>query len=293
MSSKNTFTRRILFVLSLLLFALLLSIGSCFVIPDISLLKKGNAGKTSFMEYREDEWRRQGRRIRIRQAWTPLSHISPYLVKAVLISEDDKFWEHGGFDFEAIQKAVERDIRARGFKFGASTVSQQLAKNLYLTPSKNPLRKIKEAILTWRLERQLPKKRILELYLNVAEWGEGIFGIGAAARYYYGKPASALGPEESARLAAILPNPRKRNPLGNSRSIEKRSRIIYTVMVKRGIVIPAYEEVMKDPGVEERREDERAKQSEGIPPVSSGDVLPESPRNNGEFPLSPGTGASF
>lgn len=288
---------RILLLFPLLFFLLLLSIGSSFFFPDISALKKENIKKTSFMEYREDEWRSKGKRIRIRQTWTPLSRISPYLVKAVLIAEDDKFWKHEGFDFEAIQKAVEKDIREKKFKFGASTITQQLAKNLYLTPSKNPLRKIKEAILTWRLERKLSKKRILELYLNVAEWGEGIFGIDAAARHYYGKPASALGPEESARLASVLPNPRKFNPLGNTRYVDNRSRIIYSIMVKRGIVIPSYEEVMKDPGTEaataEEREAERERRSEGIPPGFPGEALQESPRNHEEFPLPPPAGASF
>ena len=162
----------------------------------------------------------------------------------MLIAEDDKFYQHEGFDFEAIQKAMEKDLKEGKFKVGGSTISQQLAKNLYLTPSKNPVRKLKEAILTWRLERALPKKRIMELYLNVVEWGEGIFGIEAAARNYYGKPASALGPEESARLAAVLPNPRKYNPLSQSKFVVNRSRVFYNIMVRRGVVIPAFEEVM-------------------------------------------------
>ena len=170
--------------------------------------------------------------------------ISPYLIKAVIIAEDDKFYQHEGFDFEAIQKAMEKDLKEGKFKAGGSTISQQLAKNLFLSPSKNPIRKLKEAILTWRLERALPKKRIMELYLNVVEWGEGIFGIEAAARNYYGKPAGALGPEESARLAAVLPNPRKYSPLSQSKFVVHRSRIFYNIMVRRGIVIPVFEEVM-------------------------------------------------
>ncbi|MBF8251033.1 MAG: Biosynthetic peptidoglycan transglycosylase [Deltaproteobacteria bacterium] len=201
--------------------AILLGIGFYFIYPVVSTLKKENPKKTSFMEYREEEWEREGKKIKIRQIWIPYSSISPYLVKAVLIAEDDKFWSHEGFDFDA----------------GGSTISQQLAKNLYLTPSKNPLRKVKEAILTWRIERTLSKKRILELYLNVAEWGEGIFGIEAASRHYYGKPASDLTPEEAARLASVLPNPRRYKPVGDSKYVGNRSRIIYNIMVKRGIVI--------------------------------------------------------
>ena len=218
-----------------------MSAGFSFIYPDISVLKKEPPGKTSFMEYREAEWKRHNRKISIKQIWSPLSRISPYLVKAVLIAEDDKFYQHEGFDFDAIEKALEKDIEQKKFKFGGSTISQQLVKNLYLSPSKNPLRKLREAILTWRLENNLSKKRILEIYLNVAEWGEGIFGIEAASFHYYGKPASALIPEEAAKLASVLPNPGKYNPAGSSHYVEKRSKIILDIMVKRGIVTEEYD----------------------------------------------------
>jgi monofunctional glycosyltransferase len=218
-----------------------------FFVPDVSKLKKENPSKTSFMQYREEEWQRSRKKYRIRQAWVPMSRISPYLIKAVLIAEDDKFWSHEGFDYEAIQKAIEKDVKEKQFKLGGSTISQQLAKNLFLSPSKNPIRKIREAVITYRMERVLSKKRILELYLNVAEWGDkGIFGIEAASMHYYGKHAADLGPEEAARLAAILPNPRKFNPLGESRYVLHRSNLIYAIMVRRGIVVPEYEEVIKD-----------------------------------------------
>ncbi len=228
-----------------------------FFYPDISTLKKNNPKRTAFMKYREEEWIREGKKYKIQQTWVPYRAISPYLIKAVLIGEDDKFWQHEGFDYEAIQKALEKDIKAKKFKLGGSTISQQLAKNLYLTPSKNPLRKIREAIITWRMERALTKKRILEIYLNVAEWGDkGIFGIEAAARSYYGKSASALGPEEAARLAAILPNPRKFNPLGTSRYVMNRAALIYNIMVRRGIVMPEYDETENDasPGSADRND---------------------------------------
>lgn len=198
------------------------------------------------MEYRYEEWKKKGKKYRITQIWVPLSSISPYLIKAVLIGEDDKFWSHEGFDYEAIKKAIEKDIKAGKFKFGGSTISQQLAKNLYLSPSKTAFRKLREAIITWRMEKILSKRRILTIYLNIAEWGEGIFGIEAAARHYYGKSASELNPEESARLAAVLPNPRKFNPLGDSRYVVHRSNLIYSIMVRRGIVVPEYEEVIEE-----------------------------------------------
>jgi monofunctional biosynthetic peptidoglycan transglycosylase len=238
---KKSLIKKIIFlsVLGIILFVAL-----HFFYPDVSTLKKNNPKKTAFMEYREEEWAREGKKYRVQQTWVSYRAISPYLIKAVLIGEDDKFWQHEGFDYEAMQKAIEKDIKAKKFKLGGSTISQQLAKNLYLSPSKNPLRKIREAIITWRMERSIAKKRILEIYLNVAEWGDrGIFGIEAAARHYYGKSAAALEPEEAARLAAVLPNPRKFNPLGTSRYVVNRANLIYNIMVRRGIVVPEYEEV--------------------------------------------------
>jgi monofunctional biosynthetic peptidoglycan transglycosylase len=220
-------------------------IGSCFVYPFVWTLKDKNPKSWAMLEYREDQWRYAGKHIVARHYWVPLARISPYVTKAVLIAEDDKFWTHEGFDFDAMEKALEKDVKKRSFKAGGSTISQQLAKNLYLSPSKNPIRKIKEAILTWRLEQDLKKRRILELYLNVAEWGPGIFGIEAASRYYYGVPASALGPEQAARLASVLPNPIRFSPTNPSRYVVRRSGIIYNIMVRRGIAMPEFEEVMR------------------------------------------------
>jgi monofunctional biosynthetic peptidoglycan transglycosylase len=166
----------------------------------------------------------------------PWDEISQYLVQAVVISEDDKFWTHDGFDFEAIKTALEKDLRKKTWRYGGSTITQQLAKNLFLSPSRNPIRKLREIILTWRLERALPKKRILELYLNVVEWGSGIFGAEAASRRYYGKPAAALNPQEAAHLAVVLPSPRRYNPLSGSDYIEGRAREVLEIMIKRGFV---------------------------------------------------------
>lgn len=218
-----------------------------FFYPDVVQLKRHNPSTTAFMEYRQEEWRKRGVTKKIRQRWVPLGSISPYAVKAVIIAEDDKFWSHEGFDFKAMQKALEKDLRKRKLKAGGSTISQQLAKNLYLSPAKNPIRKIKEAILTWRIERNLSKKRIIELYLNVAEWGEGIFGIEAAARHHYGKGAASLTAREAARLAAVLPNPRRFDPTGSGRFVTGRAERIYRIMLRRGIIIPEYEELMQEP----------------------------------------------
>lgn len=233
-------------VLLILLF-IVVDVGRYFFIPDVSRLAHTNPGKTAFMEYREAEWRSEGRDKTIEQRWVPLRKVSPSLVKAVLISEDNNFWHHEGFDFKAIEGAIEKNIEAGEFKFGASTISQQLAKNLYLSPSKNPLRKMKEAILTWRIEQTLSKRRILELYVNVAEWGDGIFGIDQAARHYYGVRASQLTASQSARLAAALPNPVLYKPTGSSRFVRARAKHIYAIMLRRGLVVPDYREVMTAP----------------------------------------------
>ncbi|MFA6413702.1 MAG: monofunctional biosynthetic peptidoglycan transglycosylase [Syntrophales bacterium] len=239
--------KKLIFVtLIILVGALSLNIGYYFLLPDVAALGKANPKKTAFMEYREKEWQRDGKKKKIQQRWVSLSQISPYVVKAVIIAEDDKFWNHEGFDFEAMQKAIEKDIKKRKFKVGGSTISQQLAKNLYLSPSKNPIRKVKEAILTRRIEEHLSKKRIIEIYLNVAEWGDGVFGIEMAARTHFGKSAAALNAQEASRLAAVLPNPLKFNPTGTSRYVSGRAERIYQIMVRRGIVIPEYEDVMKD-----------------------------------------------
>jgi len=217
---------------------LLLGVGYNLVFPDISRLKKEAPKMTAFMKYRQQMSRKAGKNPGIACTWMPLDKISPYLVQAVVVSEDDKFWSHKGFDFEAIKTALEKDIRNKTWRYGGSTITQQLAKNLFLSPSKNPIRKIREVILTWRLESTLSKKRILELYLNVVEWGAGIFGAEAASQRYYGKPASDLSPQEAAHLAVVLPSPRRYNPLSGSDYIEDRAREVLDIMVKRGIVAP-------------------------------------------------------
>ncbi|NTV24887.1 MAG: monofunctional biosynthetic peptidoglycan transglycosylase [Chlorobiaceae bacterium] len=231
----------------LILLFLVVDVGRYAVYPDISKLAVSNPGNTAFMEYREAEWRREGRDLKIRQRWVPLKKVSPALIKAVLISEDNNFWKHEGFDYEAIEKAVERNVEAGEFRFGASTISQQLVKNLFLSPSKNPVRKLKEALLTWRIERSLSKRRILELYVNVAEWGDGIFGIEEAAHKYYGTSAAGLTAVQASKLAAALPNPIKYKPDGSSSFIRNRSKRIYAIMVRRGIVVPDFQEVMTPP----------------------------------------------
>ncbi len=247
-----------------LLFVLVLfPIAYLLLMPDLSKLKKENPKKTALMEYREKKLQEKGRKYRIDQRWVPYSKISPYLIKAVLIAEDDKFWNHEGFDYKAIQKAIEKDLKAKKFKFGGSTITQQLARNLFLSPEKSLTRKISEAVITWRMEKALSKRRILEIYLNMAEWGEGIFGAEAASRHYFGKPSSDLTPQEAARLAAILPNPRRYRPVGDQRYVINRSNLIYSIMIQRGIVIPGYKE---EAGEGESFSTDNSNPSEGFEP---------------------------
>ncbi|MGB7294055.1 MAG: monofunctional biosynthetic peptidoglycan transglycosylase, partial [Candidatus Aminicenantales bacterium] len=226
----------------LLLSVFALGIGYSLLVPDISRLRTEAPKITAFMKYRRAKSVQEGKSYSVDYKWIPLDSMSSYLLHAVVIAEDDKFWSHSGFDIEAIKLALEKNMQRKSWRHGGSTITQQLAKNLYLSPSRNPLRKFREFALTWRLERALSKKRILELYLNVAEWGDGIFGAEAASLHYYGKPASALNPREAAHLAIVLPSPRRYNPLSGTRFIENRAKAVLETMIKRGIVPQEEEE---------------------------------------------------
>lgn len=164
---------------------------------------------TSFMEIRLEEMRESDPRAVVRQTWVPYERISLQIKRAVVAAEDDKFIDHEGFDWEGMQKAIEKNQRRGRVVAGGSTISQQLAKNLFLSPTKTPWRKLQEAMITLMLEATLDKRRILEIYLNVVEWGNGIFGIEAAAQRYYGVSAGRLNAAQAAHLAVLLPNPRK------------------------------------------------------------------------------------
>ncbi len=172
------------------------------------------------------------------QRWVSYSHLSPNLKRAVLIAEDDAFWQHEGVDFEQLQESLEVDWRAGAWSRGASTITQQLAKNLYLSPSRNPMRKLRELVIARRLEAELKKARILELYLNVIEWGDGVYGAEAAARTYFHKPAADLGPQEAALLAGAIVNPRLMNPAHPTHRLLQRQQLILRRM---GSVTPPVE----------------------------------------------------
>ena len=203
--------------------------GLCYAyltLPDVRPLKQSNPTTTAFMELRDREARANGKKPRRVQKWVPYSRMSRNLTRAVLVAEDDAFWQHEGLDVEQLQESLEADWASGSFTRGGSTITQQLAKNLYLSPSKNPLRKLRELVIARRLEAELTKSRILELYLNVIEWGDGVYGAEAAARTYFGASASSLGPAESAILAGAIINPRVLNPAHPTARLVRRQGII-------------------------------------------------------------------
>jgi len=185
-----------------------------------------NPGETRFMQIRLAELRQKVPDAQLKQQWVPYERISTHLKRAIIAAEDAKFVDHEGFDWEGIQKAMEKNQKKGRYAAGGSTISQQLAKNLFLTPSKSYFRKAEEAIITLMLENLWSKRRIFEVYLNVIEWGNGVFGAEAAARHYYNLSAAQLGPEQAARLAGMVPNPRLYDRNRNAPGLSRKTAII-------------------------------------------------------------------
>jgi monofunctional biosynthetic peptidoglycan transglycosylase len=213
---------------TLRIFLLLLVIDLIYMAmiwPDWKKYANGPVPKSSFIQLYET---RQSDRGWPRLSWQPVAFntIPRHMVRAVIVAEDSRFYEHSGFDLIAIKEAMNFNWSQGEFLLGASTVSQQTTKNLFLSPSRDPLRKWHEVLLTWGLERNVRKSRILELYLNTAEFGRGVYGVQAAARVYYGVDAADLSLEQAAELAATLPSPVKHNPASRSERFEKRTQRI-------------------------------------------------------------------
>jgi monofunctional biosynthetic peptidoglycan transglycosylase len=217
---------------------------SYLTLPDVRALADTNPTTTAFIELRKREAAEAGRRIVVRQKWTPYSRISNTLRRAVLVAEDAAFFDHEGVDYQELRASLEVNWDEGQFTRGASTITQQLAKNLYLSPSRNPVRKLKELLITRRLEAALSKRRILEIYLNVIEWGDGIFGAEAAALTYFHKSASSLTADEAALLAGAIINPRMHNPARPTKRLLRRQQIIVRRM---GIKPPAIERAAPAP----------------------------------------------
>jgi monofunctional biosynthetic peptidoglycan transglycosylase len=207
-------------LLALLAVLVLTLVYQVWTWPRPERLRTGWPPTTAFIERYRSTQRAVRRDDRVSWTVVPYTAIATDLKRAVVVEEDINFFSHRGFDFGEIGRALDRAVEEGETPRGASTITQQLAKNLWLSPSRNPLRKVKEAILTWQLERTLSKRRILELYLNVVEFGPGLYGVEAAARHYFGKPAAALDAREAAQLAAALPRPRRWHPGSPSRAYQ-------------------------------------------------------------------------
>jgi monofunctional glycosyltransferase len=202
----------------------------------VRALATKNPERTRLMEQREEEARAKGRRARVEQSWVPLARVSRHLIHAVLSSEDQGFFGHEGVDWKAIEESIEKNVQKGRFARGGSTITQQLAKNLYFGTRKTLGRKALELVVTRWLEADLPKARILELYLNLIEWGDGIYGCEAGARHWYGEPASALSAGDAAGLAAMIPNPRRLNPRVNPARHERATRRVLWLMGQAGYI---------------------------------------------------------
>jgi monofunctional glycosyltransferase len=245
-------------------------------LPDVRSLRTSNPETTAFMELRAREARDRGEEPRRVRKWVSYARISQHLKRAVLVAEDSAFWTHEGVDYDQLKESIEANIERMEFARGGSTITQQLAKNLYLSPSKNPIRKLRELLIARQLETELSKQRILELYLNVIEWGDGIYGAEAAARTYFQKAAADLSPQESARLAGAIINPRVLDPGHPTARLRQREQM---VMRRMGAVTPP--PVVAGPAVVPEPSQEapgapvpQVPEAGGVPSILPGETVP-------------------
>jgi monofunctional biosynthetic peptidoglycan transglycosylase len=218
-------------ILSLLVLSVLLDLRH---LPSIESLGKTNPKSTALMDQRAREARRKGKPFSPVHRFVPYGSISPHLKHAVLVAEDAAFFSHSGIDYEEMKEAIKADWRKKRFARGASTITMQLCKNLYLSTSKSPVRKLSEFILAKRTDAVLSKTRVFELYLNYIEWGDGLFGCQAASQAYFGCSSSDLTPEQAIRLASIIINPRRWGPYSDTKRMNKRRRHLADRMFDAG-----------------------------------------------------------
>lgn len=211
---------------TLLALVLLFLLWNGWILAHVLWWRSHNPSETNFMEEQLSRLQETNPEAQLRHQWVPYAKISPSLKEALIASEDAKFLDHEGFDWEGIQTAWEKNLKKGRIVAGGSTISQQLAKNLFLSSKRTPWRKLEEAIITVMLEKLLDKQRIYEIYLNVIEWGNGVFGAEAAAQYYYKTSAAKLGPAQAAKLAAMVPNPRYFDKHRNDRKLLRKTNII-------------------------------------------------------------------
>lgn len=250
--------------------------------PDWNKIANGPIPKSAFM--REYERQRADNKDWPKLRWQPVAfaNFPKHLQRAVILAEDSRFYEHSGFDLIAFKEAMDYNLEKGRFVFGGSTISQQTVKNLFLTPSRNPMRKWHELILTWGMERSLSKRRILEIYLNVVEFGRGIYGVQAASEAYWGISSSQLSPAQAAELVATLPSPVKNNPATHTRQFERRSKKLLALLERYpGDAAEAVRERPFDlflpppeSGTETAPDGEHELWPAGPPPAESGDATP-------------------
>ncbi len=213
-----------------LILAVIIVVYQLWMFACILWWVKFNPSSSSFMDDRLEVMQSKNPEAALKHKWVPYEKISPHLKRAIVASEDARFVDHEGFDWEALQKAYEKNLKKGRIVAGGSTISQQLAKNLFLSSKRTPWRKLQEAVITVMLELVMSKRRIFEIYLNVIEWGNGVFGAEAAARHYFGVSAGQLGPAQAARLAAMVPNPRFYDSHRSTRWLERKTSIILVRM---------------------------------------------------------------
>jgi monofunctional glycosyltransferase len=245
-------------------------------LPDVRALATTNPTTTAWMELRAREAKAAGKPLRHEHRWVPYNRISQHLKRAVLVAEDDGFWDHEGIDLESLKEAVQEDMAKGRPLRGGSTITQQLAKNLYLSPSRDPLRKLRELIIARRLEAAITKARILEIYLNVIEWGDGVWGAEAAARRYFGVSAASLGPEQAALLAGAIINPRLYSPARPPRRLLRRQRMI---MARMGTVTPPTPVPVLVPSPPEETAEVPVERDNTAPPDTAPVETPEIPED--------------
>lgn len=233
----TSISKYISFVLGLLITSLFIAcLALYFTLPDVSSLAASNPTTTAFIELRRDEAIQNGVDFQMQWEWVPMSKISPYIVNALIYSEDNTFWTHGGIDWYSIIHALNIFWHQHRFVTGGSTITQQVAKNLYLSPEKTWLRKGRQFLLAIELERHLSKERILEIYLNIIEWGDNIFGIEAASQYWFNCSASELTPNQAVNLALIVPNPRYRDPTNPPSTFNRGINQLLLMLAQDGII---------------------------------------------------------
>jgi monofunctional biosynthetic peptidoglycan transglycosylase len=225
-------------LLTILAIPALFVVWEIITIPffGIYALKSKNPEETALMRQRIAEAEEGGKKLKISHRWISIGKLPRHTLDAIIAAEDGTFYSHDGIDWFEVQESISKNLEEGRAARGASTITQQLAKNLYLSTSKTFLRKFEEVIITLLMEWRLPKTRILELYVNLIEWGPGVFGIEMAARTYFGKSASELSVDESLRLAAVIPSPLRHRPNSGSSYVTRRARIIYGRMLARGDV---------------------------------------------------------